>query len=914
MRKRGFCRSAVGAVVLAAGTLVTGAAHAQVAETFGLADHRIAAPEKIESRPWSERLGLDLDAERDFVGQVMLPPVDVDRLRQEDAERDPWDKVLRWGVGRDIQVHMTDGRWHDLPGIGRLWVVDVIAAEALAMRVQFSDMNLPEGATLHAYSVADNRKVAGPYGGTGLFENGEFWGPTLYGDQTRIELFVPQQADMQFAAGNEFFRIGRIQHMYRDPVQEAFQDGEDRGAGPCHNDASCYPAWADVVSASAGVGWVGTNSLWCSGTMLNCTANDQTPYWLTANHCLSSAGDANSAEIYWLYQRNGCGGSIPSVASVPQSAVCQVMGTGSASDYTLLMIRGEIPTGLFWAGWYSGTVSNGTNTTCVHHPDGDYKRISFGTKSSNSTNYVRINWYDGPTEPGSSGSGIFRDSTQQLYGQLCCGISACGSETWDDYGYFFRTYPNISSFLAGGSDDNQEQNDSCASAVTVSSSTYNNLVVKSVDEDWYRVNIPFGNTLDLDLTFIDAYGDIDVELYDGCGGSVVGSATSGTNNETLSYTNIGPAADFFVRVFLASDTRAEYSMTVDVVGGGGAGNDNCANATPITDGMYTFSNVGATTDGPSEMRCDGAGSATITGDIWYLYEATCSADVVIDLCGSSFDTRVAVYASLACPTGPNGALACNDDFDCNGNGDVADDGYVSRVAFSVTAGFDYLIRVGGYNGDEGVGQMTVTCFTGPLNDNCADAIAIGDGLHAFDNIDATTDGPDEPSLCSNSGDTQVQSDIWYRYTASCDGTLTVSTCGTPYDSKIAIYDGSCPSSPDSAIGCNDDFDCNDNGDVADDGYVAQATATVVSGNDYLVRIGGYEGAQGAGAMVVFCTPGVPMNCPGDANGDDMVDFDDLNVVLGQWGTIGPEGDVDDDGDVDFDDLNLVLGNWGTTCP
>ncbi len=55
-------------------------------------------------------------------------------------------------------------------------------------------------------------------------------------------------------------------------------------------------------------------------------------------------------------------------------------------------------------------------------------------------------------------------------------------------------------------------------------------------------------------------------------------------------------------------------------------------------------------------------------------------------------------------------------------------------------------------------------------------------------------------------------------------------------------------------------------------------------------------------------------CPGDADGDNDVDFDDLNLVLLNWGTAGPTGDVDDDGDVDFDDLNLVLLNWLNTCP
>ena len=54
-------------------------------------------------------------------------------------------------------------------------------------------------------------------------------------------------------------------------------------------------------------------------------------------------------------------------------------------------------------------------------------------------------------------------------------------------------------------------------------------------------------------------------------------------------------------------------------------------------------------------------------------------------------------------------------------------------------------------------------------------------------------------------------------------------------------------------------------------------------------------------------------CDGDANGSGTVDFDDLNLVLSNWGTAGPAGDVNNSGFVDFDDLNLVLSNWGRLC-
>ncbi len=55
---------------------------------------------------------------------------------------------------------------------------------------------------------------------------------------------------------------------------------------------------------------------------------------------------------------------------------------------------------------------------------------------------------------------------------------------------------------------------------------------------------------------------------------------------------------------------------------------------------------------------------------------------------------------------------------------------------------------------------------------------------------------------------------------------------------------------------------------------------------------------------------------GDINGDGVVNFTDLNGVLGSFGATGAPGfnpaDVDNDGDVDFTDLNTVLANFGAT--
>jgi len=61
-------------------------------------------------------------------------------------------------------------------------------------------------------------------------------------------------------------------------------------------------------------------------------------------------------------------------------------------------------------------------------------------------------------------------------------------------------------------------------------------------------------------------------------------------------------------------------------------------------------------------------------------------------------------------------------------------------------------------------------------------------------------------------------------------------------------------------------------------------------------------------------------CLGNANGDNVVDFDDLVAVLGNWlesstvSTPNNDGDADCNGDVDFDDIVAVLGEWLNACP
>ena len=53
-------------------------------------------------------------------------------------------------------------------------------------------------------------------------------------------------------------------------------------------------------------------------------------------------------------------------------------------------------------------------------------------------------------------------------------------------------------------------------------------------------------------------------------------------------------------------------------------------------------------------------------------------------------------------------------------------------------------------------------------------------------------------------------------------------------------------------------------------------------------------------------------CLGDLNGDNEVNFSDLQVVLSAWG-LSDGGDLNDDGETGFSDLQILLSSWDNDC-
>jgi hypothetical protein len=499
-----------------------------------------------------------------------LPILDVTPLLAEDATNQGWGSPPRVGIERPVDAAVT-GAWHDLPDGGRLWTAALISAGAMEMRLHFAGMNLPSGAALYVYSPNEPEAVAGPYVEAGLLQTGDFWSGTISGDTAYVEYCVldaSQTATIPFA-------IDKLGHVYRT--------GEgDGSAGPrawdtCMQDVACYfPTWQNTSYAVAKYTYVvGGNLYYCSGTLLATLSGDNTPYLLTSAHCIDSAAIAATVECRWFYQRATCGGSL---MTSQYSNVADLLATSGAQvgpDWTLMMIRGALPSGVFWSGWTSTNPADGNWSVTVHHPGGTEKRYSRGRKYNYGSDFNLITFNEagsvGSIYYGSSGSGIFTEGDQKLYGNASGTTGSPGCDYPDSaaaYGKFSAYYPAISGYLAAGGDDSFEPDDTCVTAKPLAAGSYPGLVVKrygtdgSQGEDWYRLTVGGGAQLIVELTFTDSYGDINAQLYDSCGGSVVASAMGTVNNETLTYTNSGAAAAFYLRVYLTDNTRNTYDMNI----------------------------------------------------------------------------------------------------------------------------------------------------------------------------------------------------------------------------------------------------------------------------------------------------------------------------------------------------------------
>ncbi len=235
----------------------------------------------------------------------------------------------------------------------------------------------------------------------------------------------------------------------------------------CVLDATCYSNTA-INGAKDGVAHMqfvsGLYVYICSGGLLNDTVTATfEPYFLTANHCISTASEASSLECYWQFKTSTCGGACYNpVGAVPRTLGADILRTSATSDYCFLKLRQNPPSGSTFLGWTSAAVafSNGTTLYRVSHPQGApqaYSRHQVSTSKGTCGAWPRGNWIysqdmEGATEGGSSGSPVL-NSSGQVVGQLSGGCGYNLNDVCDSVsnatvdGAFAAYYSQVSQWL-----------------------------------------------------------------------------------------------------------------------------------------------------------------------------------------------------------------------------------------------------------------------------------------------------------------------------------------------------------------------------------------------------------------------------------------------------------------------------------
>ena len=144
----------------------------------------------------------------------------------------------------------------------------------------------------------------------------------------------------------------------------------------------------------------------CSGALINTTKNDNTPYLLTASHCLNGHDAINNANcdywtFLWDYESPNC--ENPTIEPIRLSTSGAIVkANNSVSDFALLQLtedpRNIQSANLYYLGW-DNSGNFGNSGVGIHHPRGDIKKIATLETTSNlnnSDNFWKFYWNSTP--------------------------------------------------------------------------------------------------------------------------------------------------------------------------------------------------------------------------------------------------------------------------------------------------------------------------------------------------------------------------------------------------------------------------------------------------------------------------------------------------------------------------------------
>ena len=397
----------------------------------------------------------------DGVPKMDFPKINRQQLADEDAIRDKQGILYRIGIAQFTNITTENaGVWTTNTDGSRTWKLRVSSEGAEALSVLFQTFKIYGGTTFDVLSL-NGRKVHNTMTIADVQETFTQNAALCQGDD--LVLVLNEPANTQPSE----IHIDRIMHNYRS-TGFATQEKINESAS-CEVNVNCSPVgdtWQDEKKGVARIYVVESGSAgWCTGSLINNTAQDCKPYFLTALHCgvSTSASNMTQWKFYFRYEAPTCTNptSVGTLANYfitgcVRKADSADNGGDTGSDFLLVQLgsaANEATTittlkstnfNAYWNGWNANNTAT-TGGTGIHHPAGDIKKISTfsGTTLSNSwggsvqNTHWRLTWTAnsngyGVTEGGSSGSPLFNNSQGYIIGTLTGGSSYCNAQTSPD--------------------------------------------------------------------------------------------------------------------------------------------------------------------------------------------------------------------------------------------------------------------------------------------------------------------------------------------------------------------------------------------------------------------------------------------------------------------------------------------------
>jgi PKD repeat protein len=347
---------------------------------------------------------------------------DMNLIVQEDEENalSGYPRPYRIGVSVPVSLSIENaGTWTNLPDGGKIWRITLVSEGARALGVYYDDFWLPYGGELFLYNE-NKDQVIGAYTEDNNNSECTFANQLIQGDRVTLEYYQPETTEIL-----PNISISEMAYTYRGVN---FDYIERSGSLWCMININCSPEGDDWQDEKFGVVKqfmkIGFYYYLCSGSLMNNTSQDLTPYVLTAWHCGegASVSDMNQWVFYYKYEASTCTGTWG-----PQNFTqtgCQKKAEGSyttGSDFLLLKLNYNVPASCnaYYNGWDRTNIpaDSGVN---IHHPAGDIKKISTFKLTATSAqwnnngvlSHWRVWWAETPhgtsiTEGGSSGSPLF---------------------------------------------------------------------------------------------------------------------------------------------------------------------------------------------------------------------------------------------------------------------------------------------------------------------------------------------------------------------------------------------------------------------------------------------------------------------------------------------------------------------------